>query len=365
MNKARSSQARSNQIREFILDHAQEHPRDVARMAGQTFGITRQSVAKHLGVLVGQGLLRAQGHTKGREYHLQPICNQSFEIEVTQSLQENQVWRHKMAPFLVGVTDTVQEICQYGFTEMLNNVVSHSQSPVALVSVQVNAANVRMMVADTGIGIFKKIQNEFGMDDAQHALLELSKGKLTSRPESLTGEGVFFTSWMFDRFSILSDQLFYRRTSHQDQRVPGDRAGVWAGDWRIEIDDIDPVTGTVVFMDINPASKRTVQKVMDRYSGDGGSPGFNATRVPAMLARYDGEQLVSRSQAKRLLVRMDRFSDVCLDFQDVGSIGHSFADEIFRVFAAQHPEIRMHWVNTEPAVTQMIQRVRSNAGAGV
>ena len=321
-------------------------------MAGQTFGISRQSVAKHLGILVDQGLLNSKGQTRGREYHLKSTCNQSFEVEVTPGLQENQVWRQNMAPFFVGVTDTVKEICQYGFTEMLNNVITHSQSSVALISIQINAVNIRMMVADTGVGIFNKIQQEFGMDDDRHSLLELSKGKLTSRPESLTGEGLFFTSWMFDRFSILSGGLFYRRSSGQDG-------------WAVEVEEIGQVAGTAVFMDIHPACKRTVQRVLDRHSGDGGGLGFNSTYVPVILAKYDGEQLVSRSQAKRLLARLDRFTEVYLDFQGVAALGQSFADEIFRVYACQHPEIRLHWINTGPAVTQMIQRVRSNSMAAI
>ena len=326
-------------------------------MAGLTFGISRQSVAKHLGVLVDQGLLNTEGQTRGREYHLRSTCRQSFELEVTPSLQENQVWRQRLAPFFVEVTDTVKEICQYGFTEMLNNVVAHSRSPVALISLQINAVNIRMMVADTGVGIFNKIQQEFGMDDARHSLLELSKGKLTSRPESLTGEGLFFTSWIFDRFSILSGGLYFRRSSNQD--------GIAQGGWGVEVEEINQVAGTAVFMDIHPACKRTVQKVLDRHSGDGGGLGFNSTHVPVMLAKYDGEQLVSRSQAKRLLARLDRFTEVYLDFQGVATLGQSFADEIFRVYACQHPEIRLHWINTEAAVTQMIQRVRSNSVADI
>lgn len=341
---------RSTQVREFILNHAQEHPRSVARLAGRTFGISRQSVAKHLGFLVSQGLLDTKGQTRGREYHLRSTCSETFELKVTPSLQENEVWRQKMAPFFVGVTDTIKEICQYGFTEMLSNVMAHSQSRVALVSIQINAVNIRMMVADTGVGIFEKVRREFGTDDARHSLLELSKGKLTSLPDSLAGEGLFFTSWMFDQFSILSGGLCYHRYNGLER-------------WAVAVEEMDQVAGTAVFMDIHPACKRTVQKVLDRHSVDGGGLGFNSTYVPVLLAKYDGEQLVSRSQGKRLLARLDRFTEVYLDFQGVASLGQSFADEIFRVYACQHPEIRLHWINAEAAVTQMIQRVGSKLAA--
>jgi hypothetical protein len=49
--------------------------------------------------------------------------------------------------------------------------------------------------------------------------------------------------------------------------------------------------------------------------------------------QYEGESLMSRSQARRLMNRFDRFSEVVLDFTGVNFIGQGFADEIFRVFA--------------------------------
>src|SRR6202012_1695126 len=61
-----------------------------------------------------------------------------------------------------------------------------------------------MVISDNGIGIFKKIQTELGLLDERHAILELSKGKLTTDPSRHTGEGIFFTSRMFDSFDILS-----------------------------------------------------------------------------------------------------------------------------------------------------------------
>ena len=54
--------------------------------------------------------------------------------------------------------------------------------------------------------------------------------------------------------------------------------------------------------------------------------------VPVDLARYGDDNLVSRSQARRLLARVDRFRTVVLDFKGVDAIGQAFADEVFRVF---------------------------------
>ena len=65
---------------------------------------------------------------------------------------------------------------------------------------------------------------------------------------------------------------------------------------------------------------------------------------------------ISRAEAKRLLQRIDRFRCVVLDFDQVSSIGQAFADEIFRVFANEHPEVQIFPVHATGEVQQMIRR---------
>ncbi len=74
------------------------------------------------------------------------------------------------------------------------------------------------------------------------------------------------------------------------------------------------------------------------------------------LAQYDDEKLISRSQAKRLLDRIDKFKVVIFDFAEVETIGQAFADEIFRVFRRQHPDIEIVYLNASDSVRQMIDR---------
>ena len=84
--------------------------------------------------------------------------------------------------------------------------------------------------------------------------------------------------------------------------------------------------------------------------------GFNKTVVPVRLAQYGDEKLVSRSQAKRLLARIDKFKTVIFDFDDIETIGQAFADEIFRVFKLQHPEMDLIYLKANKEVQQMITR---------
>ena len=80
---------------------------------------------------------------------------------------------------------------------------------------------------------------------------------------------------------------------------------------------------------------------------------FSKTVVPMRLAQYGDEQLVSRSQAKRLIARFDRFKKVILDFKGVQEIGQAFADELFRVYANEHPDVELIPDN----MTDQVQRM--------
>ena len=67
--------------------------------------------------------------------------------------------------------------------------------------------------------------------------------------------------------------------------------------------------------------------------------------------------MVARSQAQRLLARCGQCASVTLDFNGVDQIGQGFADEIFRVFANHHPDIKLARVNCNADVEQMVRHV--------
>jgi hypothetical protein len=108
-------------------------------------------------------------------------------------------------------------------------------------------------------------------------------------------------------------------------------------------------------MQITNNSSRTAKSVFDKYAS-GAEYGFDKTVVPVSMARYGNEMLVSRSQAKRLLARVDRFKIVIFDFSDIDNIGQAFADEVFRVFKNKHPEIQLYFTQANKDVENMIIR---------
>jgi hypothetical protein len=113
--------------------------------------------------------------------------------------------------------------------------------------------------------------------------------------------------------------------------------------------------GTYVVMRLSPHATRTSAEVFHKYEIE--DKGFSRTHVPIQLARYEGEELVSRSQARRIVARFEKFTEVMLDFRGVSTIGQAFADELFRVFPNEHPNIHFVTVHATKEVQRMIDHV--------
>lgn len=339
--------ARGEDVRRFILEHVEKHPADICRFTAEHFGITRQAVNKHLQNLTSEHTINETGKTRSRTYKLCPLLEWRGRFEISSELAEDLVWRNDVAAVLGQLPDNVMEIWHYGFTEMFNNAIDHSGGSEINVRIRKTAANTEMLLWDNGVGIFKKIQTELNLLDERHAILELAKGKLTTDPKNHTGEGIFFTSRMFDDFDILSGGVYF---SHKF----GDKE-----DWILERDK--PGNETMVWMKLNNHTARTTKKIFNRFSS-GDDYGFNKTVVPVKLAQYGNDKLISRSQAKRLLARVELFKIVMFDFSGVGAIGQAFADEIFRVFPQRHPEIELFATKANSEIKRMIARAKAGKG---
>ncbi len=334
-------QPKSTLIRRYIVEHVAAHPDDIAARTAARFRISRQAVHRHLQALEQAGVLCSEGRTRGRRYRLAPLKQLQITLNVA-GLQEHRPWLDHVRPLLADLPDNVVRICDYGFSEMLNNVIDHSGSPSVTLSVVRNAEFVDLQIADHGIGIFRKIKEDCGLHDEFEAVAELAKGKLTSDPRNHTGEGIFFTSRAFDTFAITSGSVVFTHVRSGDN-------------WSMEKCD-NPVVGTHVRMAIAARAKTRLKDVFDSFTSQDGEFDFNKTHVPVKLLEIGQENLVSRSQARRLVARFERFREAVLDFKGVKSIGQAFADEIFRVYAHERPDLRLIPMNMSPDVQAMVGR---------
>lgn len=338
MNSKRSE---GESIRTYLIEHVAHHPADIVRVVAEKFTLSRQAVHKHLRKLIAEGIIASQGRGRGMRYVLVTQVHWQKKYRIGSRSAEDAVWRADIAPQVQDLPANVREIWSYAFMEMFNNVIDHSGSTTSTVMLSRTAAATTITIADNGVGIFKKIQAALGLMDERHAVLELAKGKVTTDPTRHSGEGIFFSSRMFDSFDIISGDVCFSHVV--DKRE----------DWI----DQNPgeMKGTLVCMSLRNDSPRTLKRVFDSFSSED-EYAFVKTVVPVRLIQYGDDFLVSRSQAKRLLARLDRFRVVSLDFQGVESIGQAFADEVFRVFRKLHPNIEITFVNASSAVKRMISR---------
>ena len=337
----------TSDIRDFLIQQIYQGHLDIVRRAQEQFDISRQAVNRLLRGLIAEGVVTASGQTRNRAYTLVSIQSARFETPLSASLHEDEIWRDKVRSLLNGVPSNILEICQFGLTEMLNNAIDHSEGKALTVSVSRTAAAIQLEVMDDGVGIFLKIKRDLNLADARYALLELSKGKLTTEPAHHSGQGIFFTSRAFDRFIIHANGMRFEHNTPDRDWLMGD----------------EPTTepGTQVVMSIGLQTRRTLPEVFERFASSEAGYGFDRTIVPVKLAQYGDENLVSRSQAKRLLTRFDRFKEVLLDFKDVAFIGQAFADEVFRVYRNEYPEVNLTYINAAPVVESMILGARASA----
>ena len=198
------------------------------------------------------------------------------------------------------------------------------------------AVDVEIAILDNGVGIFKKVQRAMIFANERYSVLELAKVKFTTDPQHHTGEGIFFTSKMLDAFDISSGGIYF--TSVSPLKLP---------------------KGTAIWMKLKNTSDRSRKEVFDAYASPDNDYAFSKTVVPVKMAEQSPNDLISRSQAKRFLLRIDRFRAVVLDFRNVNQIGQAFADEIFRVFARSHPGVDVQFINADEEVLKMIRRAQN------
>lgn len=345
-----NNKERGVRIRNQIIRDVRHHPTDISKHIAKIFSITPQAVNSHIKRLEKDGWLLSSGTGKGKRYFLGDLREQRSLFPLTPDFTEDIVWRNQYSFVFDGLPENIVDICHYGFTEMVNNVIDHSGGKHVYIYALRDKEKIMIFVIDDGEGIFKKIKRLCNLHDERQALFELSKGKLTTDPDNHTGEGIFFTSRVFDEFEIDSKGIKF---SHDD---------TYDFDYIIGSEFSRNEAGTAVYMLIKRTSDRDIQTVFDDYAGPDEFQ-FNKTVIPVKLAQYGNEKLVSRSQAKRLLARIERFQNVIFDFGEVSTIGQAFADEIFRVYAQNHPNIVLLPVNMEVNVEKMVNRAISSRAA--
>lgn len=323
--------------------------KDVLRAVKGEF--SRQYVSKTINELVEKGELLRRGKTKAAVYALpeneavfEDVLKKRFE---NNGLEEDKVLEEFRAalPFLDKQRKNVNDIFSYVFTEILNNAIEHSESENIEVTVKKEGKDLIFVIRDFGIGVFWSVMRKTERGQEIEAIQDILKGKTTTAPESHSGEGIFFTLKASDIFVLESHRLGLR----VDNRIED-----------IFVEKLDrKLKGTKATFVLSVDSQKELVDIFKKYQLEEGDLGFDKTEIRVDLYALK-TSYISRSQARRLLVGLDKFKKIILDFENVSTIGQAFADEIFRVFKASHPQIEIEPVNMNQAVSFMINRIQNS-----
>lgn len=311
----------------------------------QYLNIVMQSMTRE-GLIVKGGSTRGAFYVSPKNRELATGMSRVRVRVVNEDLKEHEIMDtiKNKALFYPTLKQNVQDILNFGFSEMLNNAIEHSESKNIETIIYKTKEYVCFEVNDVGIGVFRSILTKKHLKSELEAIQDLLKGKTTTVPQAHSGEGIFFTSKMADVFVLESFEYALRIDN--------------------EIEDlfVEPLKpskrGTKVLFKIKTNSKRHATEVFRRYVSNPDTLAFDKTDVSIKLYTM-GTIHVSRSQARRVLNGLDKFKNIVLDFDKVPTVGQGFADEIFRVFQAKHPDVIIKASNTNEAVQFMIDRVKN------
>jgi anti-sigma regulatory factor (Ser/Thr protein kinase) len=332
---------RTDSTRDAIRGYIEKHTSATGPELAKYLGISRQAVSLHLRKLIAAGEIFKTGSTRAARYFPADAAPESRRVRRELSLEgldEGRVYEQVAITLnLSRLPANVEAIVNYAFTEMLNNAIDHSKAERCEIEVELDATRIRFSVRDAGIGAFHSIAEKFGLEDEQAAMVELIKGKTTTLPSAHSGEGIFFTSRSADWFSLRSHRL--------QIEWDRDRGDVFVSNPRF-------LAGTLVQFALLRDSRSRLEDVFAEFAPEEYDFRFEKTRVMVKLLRRD---YVSRSEAKRLLHNLHKFSEIELDMREVKHVGQGFVDEVFRVFASAHPGILIRAINASGAVDAMIR----------
>jgi anti-sigma regulatory factor (Ser/Thr protein kinase) len=296
-----------------------------------------------LQALVVGGSLERHGAGRAARYRLRTV-RRRFRLK---NLDEHRVWDEvssQMARIRPLESDAARSLA-YATSEILNNAVDHSRGRTVEVAVTFEKGGTTVTtVQDDGVGVFRRVCQDFGYATPQDAIVQLEKGKLTSDPTRHSGEGLFFSSKAVTRFRLESQGI------------------AWIVDNEVRDSGIAPSEvqrGTRVRLETTPGHVPRLEDLFASYT-DPETLQFSRTRATIKLASL-GKVLVSRSEAKRLVARLTAFRHATLDFSGVDVVGQGFCDEVFRVFALAHPEVTLEPVGMNDTVAFMVARARAAA----
>lgn len=321
----------------YLLEKIAQKDNGISKSVSEAFSVNQNTIHTYINELVDENIIR---RIKRGQYELVKDVHK-FELKRENGDLDTDTYAyyHCLEEHISHFDENVQAIWSYTFSEMINNVMDHSAASDVEIIVEQDYLNTSVMIYDNGIGIFKKIKEHFKFPSLDEAICELFKGKLTTDSENHSGEGIFFSSKMMDDFFIVSSGKIFTNNKYDNSKI-------------ISIAS-EHIKGTCVIMSLSNYTHKKPQEGFDLYANVDG--GFIKTKIP-MKNIFDTSP-VSRSQAKRVCNRLEKFKEVVIDFEGVQWMGQGFAHQLFVIFAREHLDIQIVPINMNEDITKMYNHV--------
>lgn len=326
-------------IMTYIIEKVADNTPNLTKQVADTFNISRNTVNVYVNELQNRQIIRK---LKKNQYQL---ITETYNYQLHRSNgdldSDTYALEKYFQQYIADCTPEARSIWNYAMSEMLNNVMDHSGADNLNMYIRKDFLNTTVILIDDGVGIFEKIKKYFNFESLEEARCELFKGKLTTDDKNHSGEGIFFTSRMLDEFLILSSGLMFSTNKYNSEHTLNMPNNIHKG--------------TGVFMALSNNTHRQISDIFDMYSDV--DHGFDKTTIP--LKNIFDDAPVSRSQAKRICNRLDKFAEVILDFADLDWMGQAFAHQLFVVYQNEHPKIELKPINMSEPVRKMYLHVKN------
>ena len=333
-----------------MLDKIRCGDRNFMKKTAENFAVSETTVRRYIRDCMDKGLIQTDEDSP-TGFRLKTDMAQ-WQLENDGTLEEDTLYWKYIHPYLESCPENVRDIWCYAFTEIMNNAIEHSGGGKISFMIRKDCLYTEISIVDNGVGIFRNIRKyadeKLGIKlNAEQAAQELYKGKLTTDPKAHSGEGIFFVSKMLSEFAVWSENTVYTYGCDDGDRF----AQSHLTSYYTKMKEI----GTMAVMKLENESRRISKDVFDEFAPL--EKGFVRTLIPMREMCPLGEP-VARSQARRILRRLEQFQEIIFDFQGINFMGQGFADEVFRVFQNRYPDIDMKAVNANADVQGMIRHVR-------
>ena len=136
-----------------------------------------------------------------------PYYSQTFETN--SGLLIDEIIQKEFIPYFKAIPNNVLEICEFGITALLNNVVDHAKAKHFTIKLLIADKTIKISIMDDGIGIFRNVSEKLNLDNRHLSALELAKGKMTTDPDNHSGDDLSIV-----RINNSTDRINHHQRAH-------------------------------------------------------------------------------------------------------------------------------------------------------